>query len=130
MIKRLGIIIMKKTILFVLLLAAVGCGQNLRILWNPASNADNQGLTYYTVYKWEGDSSAWQNFNVNQMDSIGILPHVLNFDGPYEFQTYFDDTAIIRAGCIANDTLGRKSPMAFSRFYFSPDAVKPVWIGK
>lgn len=99
-------------------------------MWNPSDKADNEGLTHYVVYKWEGYSAQWLNWQLSDMDSIGTLPHVLNFSGPYEFQTYFDETKIIRAGCLAEDSLGRRGEMGLSRFYFHPDELKEVWIGK
>ena len=104
--------------------------QDLTILWNPADNADNEGLTYYTIYKWEGDSTQWQNWQITDMDSIGILPHVLNFSGPYEFQTYFDESKIICAGACVKDTLGRQSIIGLTRFYFHPTSLKLIWIEK
>jgi hypothetical protein len=99
-------------------------------MWDPSDNADNEGLTHYVVYKWEGDSTQWQNWTIADMDSIGILPHVLNFSGPYEFVTYFDETKIIKGGCLAEDSLGRRGNMGLSIFYFSPGDLKEVWIKK
>ena len=106
------------------------CSQNLTIGWTPSDNADTEGLTYYTIYKWEGDSTQWLNWQITDMDSIGILPHVLNFAGPYEFDTYFDPTKIICAGACVRDGLGRQSIMALSRFYFNPSDLKGIWIEK
>ena len=121
---------MKKTFLFILFFSLCACGQTLRIVWEPSDNADTQGLTYYTIYKWEGDSVAWQNWQPSDMDSIGTLPHVLNFAGPYEFTTYFQEDLIIRASGEANDSLGRKSGMKYSRFYFHPENLKAVRLEK
>lgn len=106
------------------------CGQSLRIMFDPPVNADNEGLTRYIIYKWEGDSVQWQNWQLSDMDSIGILPHVLNFAGPYEFQTYFDETKIIRAGGVAEDSLGRQGGIGLSRFYFHPSDLSEIWIEK
>ena len=119
-----------KVILLMVMLTVCACSQNLTIMWMPADSADVEGLTYYTVYKWEGDSTQWQNWQITDMDSIGTLPHVLNFAGPYEFQTYFDKTKIICAGACVRDTLGRQSIMVLSRFYFHPSDLKAIWIGK
>ena len=119
-----------KVILLTLVLIACASCQNLKIGWMPADSADVEGLTYYTVYKWEGDSTAWQNWQITDMDSIGTLPHVLNFAGPYEFQTYFDKSLIICAGACVRDGLGRQSIMALSRFYFYPSNLEAIWIGK
>ena len=117
-------------IILVGLLSLCACGQSLRIMWNPSDNADADGVEYYTVYKWEGDSTQWQNWQLSQMDSIGILPHVMNFDGPYEFRTYFNETLIIQGGVRAVDSLGRTSEIALSRFYFHPSEVDAIWVGK
>jgi len=118
-------------IVFILaLLFTIGCGQNLRIMWNPSDQADTEGLTHYTIYKWEGDSVQWQNWVQTDMDSIGILPHVLNYGGPYEFRTFFAENKIIRAGLIAEDSLSRKSKMGLTRFYFSPTNLEEIWIEK
>ena len=112
------------------MLTVCACSQNLKIMWAPSDSADYEGLTYYTVYKWEGDSTQWQNWQITDMDSIGILPHVLNFAEPYEFQTYFDEAKIICAGVCVKDSLGRQSIMALSRFYFYPSDLEAIWIGK
>ena len=116
------------TIPLVFTFGLVACSQNLRVMWDPHATADDDGLTYYTVYKWEGDSSEVAMWDLSQMDSIGILPHVLNFVGPYEFQTYFSEDKIIRAGCVANDSLGRKSNMVLSKFYDRPGDMTKVWL--
>jgi len=116
--------------LFICLFSLCACSQNLRIMWNPNDTADSQGLKHYVVYKWEGDSTQWLNWKIADMDSIGILPHVLNFSGPYEFQTYFDETKIICAGGLAEDSLGRRGKMRLSRFYFHPGDLEEVWIDK
>ena len=118
-------------IIFILvLLVTLGCSQNLKIMWNPADDADITGVTHYEVYKWEGDSTAQYLWDEIQMVSIGTLPHIQNFSGPYEFQTFFAEDKWIRGGCIAVDSLGRVSPMGLSRFYGFPGNLEEVWIGK
>ncbi len=124
---------MKSLVTFLILCGFFLCAcnaQNLRIMWEPSDNADSEGLTYYTIYKWEGDSTQWLDWQITDMDSIGILPHVLNFSGPYEFQTFFDESKIICAGACVSDTLGRQSIMGLSRFYFYPSNLESIWIGK
>lgn len=116
--------------LFLTVFSLCACGQSLRIMWGPPVDADNQGLVYYIVYKWEGDSTQWQNWQLADMDSIGILPHVLNFAGPYEFQTYFDETKIIRAAATAEDNLGRRGKRGLTKFYFHPGDLSEIWIEK
>ena len=115
-------------VFFFCLYFSIGCGQTLRIMWNPSDKADSEGLTHYAVYKWQGDSTQWQNWQESDMDSIGIVPHILNFSGPYEFTTYFSEDKIIRAGAVARDSLGRISPMALTRFYFFPTGLTEIWI--
>ena len=121
---------MKRTILFIFLFSVYACSQTLDIAWLPSDNADNEGLTFYTIYKWEGDSAAWLNWQDSDMDSlnIGTTPHVLNFGGAYTFTTYFQEDLIIRAAVEVSDTLGRKSGLLFSRFYFHPSNLETVWI--
>ena len=117
-------------VLFFCLYFSIGCGQTLRIMWNPSDNADNEGLTNYTVYKWQGDSLAWNNSQESDMDSIGIVPHVLNYGGPYEFTTFFSEDKIIRAGLKVQDSLGRESGMTYTKFYFFPTGLTEAWIEK
>jgi hypothetical protein len=115
---------------FVIIFNLCACGQNLRIMFDPPVNADNEGLTHYVIYKWEGDSIQWQSWQLSDMDSIGILPHVLNYAGPYEFQTYFDEDKIIRGGALGEDSLGRRGKTGLTRFYFHPGDLTEIWIEK
>ena len=116
--------------LFVIIFNLCACWQTLRIMWNPSDNADNEGLTHYTVYKWQGDSLAWQNWQESDMDSIGIVPHILNYGGAYEFTTYFAEDMIICGGLKVQDSLGRVSEMGLTKFYFFPTGLTEMWIEK
>ncbi len=117
-------------LLFVFVLSLTACSQNLRIMWEPHPTADSQDLTYYTVFVWEGDAIDTTAWDISQMDSIGTLPHVLNFAGPYEFLYFFAEDKIIIAGLSVKDSLSRQSDIVLSRFYDRPSEVTEVWIGK
>ena len=117
-------------LLIIFIFSILSCAQNLKIIWDAADGADEQGVVRYIVYKWEGDSLEWQNWQLSDMDSIGTLPHTINYSGPYIFETYFEQNKIIRAGGIAQDSLNRKSDMALSKFYFYPSGPVVIRIEK
>ena len=121
---------MKKIITLLFAFVAISCGQTLNIVWYVSDAADNRGLEYYVVYKWQGDSTQWQDWQLSDMDSIGTLPHVMNYNGPYKFSTYFLEDKIIRGGVLAQDSLTRRTPMKLSRFYFYPAELTEVRIEK
>ena len=117
-------------ILIIFILSILSCAQNLKIIWDAADTADRDSVQYYIVYKFEGDSLQWLVWQLSDMDSIGILPHTINYSGPYIFETYFQKNKIIRAGTIAVDALTRHSGMGLSKFYFPPDIPEEVRIEK
>lgn len=120
-----------KTILILCAVIAIGCAQNLKIIWDAPEGADNVGgVEYYIVYKFEGDTTAWQNWTLADMDSIGTLPHTFNYSGPYIFETYFEQNTIIRAGGVAVDSLTRRSQMGLSKFYFPPNIPQTIRVEK
>jgi hypothetical protein len=119
-----------KIILITLLLVMVGCTQDLRIMWDPLPEYDEQGVSHYVIFKWEGDSIAQYTWTVDQMDSIGTLPHVQNYSGPYEFRTFFAEDKWIRGGAIAVDSLSRVSAMGLTKFYGFPGNLEEIWIEK
>ena len=115
-----------KIILILFIFAVLGCAQNLKIVFDAHPSADNTGVEKYIIYKFEGDSiNGW---SVQDMDSIGTLPHVINYSGPYEFETYFTKDKILRAGAIAEDSLKRQSAMGLSKFYYPPDIPQTIRI--
>jgi hypothetical protein len=113
-------------ILIIFILSILACAQNLKIMWDAADTADRDSVYLYIVYKFEGDSITWQNWQLSDMDSIGTILHMINYSGPYIFETYFQEGKIIRAGCIAIGRLKRRSDMALSEFYFYPDI--PIYV--
>ena len=117
-------------VLFIALFSLCACGQTLKIMWDPTANADNEGLKHYVIYKWEGDSTQWDNWQESDLDSIGIVPHVSNFSGPYEFTTYFAEDKIIQGGAAVEDSLGRRSGIRVSKFYFFPSGIVVMWPGR
>jgi len=111
---------MKKIYLILFLFVSLSCAQNLKIMWQ-AAEPDSQDLKYYTVYKFEGDSINVINWQISDMDSIGILSHVYFFYNWYQFETFFQKNKIIRGGVTVTDSLGRTSLMGLTKFYYPPD---------
>ena len=123
---------MKKLLLVIILISisVTACpGQNLRLIWDAHPSYDSLGVAQYILYKWQGDSSQWQAWQLSDMDSIGTLRHVQNVIS-YEFRTYFDPQKIIRGGVCAEDSLGRRSDIALSDFYFHPKEIEKIRISK
>lgn len=112
-------------ILFTWLLVGSCPGQTLRIVWDSPTSYDSLEVEQYILYKWQGDAAAQDSFEVADLDSFAVIPHVPNVYH-YELQTWFDPKLRILGGVAAEDARGRRSEIRLSKFYDKPKDLDKV----
>ena len=128
---------MFKKVLILMFAVVVGCsvyGDNeprgVKVSWDQ--NSDNEGVTHYEVYWWQGDDTL--SWNIPSTNYVGDVPHIAGADTAF-YSGYQFSYNYIRAGAIAVDGLGRKSTMGLSDFesyhyLFGPSAPANLKIRK
>lgn len=120
---------MKKTaFLIFILITSISCAQDklLRIVWDQYSNYDEAiNVKHFLVYKWSGDSDTL--FKFEDMIFVETVIQIPLADSLQSI-TYFPMQKWIRGACIAEDSLGRKSEITYSRFYMPPEDPNSVRI--
>ena len=120
---------MKKMILLFLCCFVYSCpGQDklLRLKWSQYDKLqDAENVDYFVIYKWSGDTSA--TFHVDSLVMVDTVQQMVTVQ-KFERTAWFPMEKWIRAAAIAYDSLGRKSPYAFTRFYMPPERPDEIWI--
>jgi len=105
----------------IFLFIVVGCCQDrdLKIVWDQYADPEDAGqVEFFISYKWQGPDSSLFN-----QDSLIVVDTVQQDLQAAEFisVTAFSDGQVIRAACVAYDSLGRGSEWSYTDYYYPPD---------